>query len=68
MDNDRQDVLPKTRAFERGDRVYHGKIQEYGTVNRVGSGFVSEWIDVRFTYIGGHRVQGESLKHLERIR
>lgn len=54
------------RKFERGDRVWHREIEEYGTVTRVGSGDPSVWVDVRFTYVGGHRVQGESLKRLDR--
>ena len=46
------------RAFERGDRVWHMGIAEYGTVTRVASGDPSAWVDAKFTYIGGHDVVG----------
>ena len=52
------------RAFERGDRVWHMGIAEYGTVTRVASGDPSAWVDAKFTYIGGHRVQGDALGRL----
>jgi len=53
------------RLFKRGMRVFHFGIEEYGIVTRVASGDPIEWVDAKFTYIGGHRVQGDALGQLQ---
>lgn len=44
--------------------MFHLGIAEYGIVTRVGSGDPSDWVDAKFTYIGGHRVKGDALGRL----